>query len=98
MTRIPLQKIAEFGKSIERGGTVGEILYGIHAASQDIKHGEDFVNLGYLAGLETAMSAFARDIRGIIKHDARGNSLDALSIMKNINSRKECSSVVTSVA
>lgn len=52
-------------------------------------YGEDFVDLGYIVGGETAMSAFARDIRGLVSKDTRGHSLDSLPIMQGTNSASD---------
>ncbi|MBS7613560.1 hypothetical protein KEJ48_04855 [Candidatus Bathyarchaeota archaeon] len=48
------------------------------------KYGEDYVNLGFLAGGESAMAAFASDIRKVITVDFFGTPIDNLPIMKNI--------------
>lgn len=54
--------------------------------AQGKKYGEDFVNLGYLAGVETGMSAFVKDIPKATPKDFRGNTLDKLPLMKGIKS------------
>lgn len=48
-------------------------------------YGEDIINLGYAAGYETAVSAFAQNIRAIFPTDVRGTPLDSYPIMKGIN-------------
>jgi len=50
------------------------------------KYGEDFVNLGYLAGVENAISAYARDLKKAYPKDFRGNSTDSIPLLKNIKS------------
>lgn len=52
-------------------------------------YGQDFVDLGYIVGGETAMSAFARDIRSLVSKDARGNDLSSLPIMQDTNSASD---------
>jgi hypothetical protein len=49
------------------------------------KYGEDFVNLGYLTGGETAMAAFIRDMTRAIPVDFRKNPTANLPIMKGVN-------------
>jgi len=48
------------------------------------KYGVDFCNLGYLAGLENAIAAYARDVIKAYPKDFRGNSTDSLPILKGI--------------
>jgi hypothetical protein len=55
------------------------------------KYGVDYVNLGFIAGSETGMAGFVKDIQATISADARGTPLSQLPIMndvKNINSFK----------
>jgi hypothetical protein len=49
-------------------------------------YGEDWVNLGYIAGGETGIAAFASDIRSIIPKDYFGTNLDVIPLMKDIKS------------
>lgn len=51
-----------------------------------IKYGEDYCNLGFLAGLETALAAYTRDIKRAYPQDFRGNPTDKLPILANIKS------------
>lgn len=53
------------------------------------KYGEDFVNLGFVAGVEVAISAFAENVPKVFPKDNRGNSIDSLPIMKGITSVKD---------
>lgn len=53
------------------------------------KYGEGYVDLGYFAGLEVSMAAFASDIYALVKEDYRKNSLDKLPIMKNLKTAKD---------
>lgn len=50
------------------------------------KYGEDFVILGYLAGGETALAAYARDFKKAFPQDWRGNATDSLPLLANITS------------
>jgi hypothetical protein len=52
----------------------------------DDVYGIDYVNLGYLPGKETAMAAFAADIRAVIKSDFYGTPIGDILIMEEINS------------
>lgn len=48
-------------------------------------YGEDWVNLGYIAGGENAISAFANDVTGAFKRDRRGNKTEDLPILEGVN-------------
>lgn len=50
------------------------------------EYGVDYVNLGFAAGFETAMSAFAKDPHALLATDFYGTSLDDLPIMDDFNS------------
>mgnify|MGYP005855545361 FL=1 len=50
------------------------------------KYGEDFVNLGYLAGGENAIAAYCRDLKKSYPADFRGNSTSTLPILQGVNS------------
>lgn len=50
------------------------------------KYGVDFVNMGYLAGDETAVAAYARDLKGAFPKDWRGNNTSTLPILQGIKS------------
>jgi subtilisin family serine protease len=67
----------------------GEVFYPRHIAEVNTmgkEYGEDYVWLGYLAGVETAMAAVATDIRSVFPTDAYGTSLESLAVMQGINS------------
>jgi len=48
-------------------------------------YGEDYVFLGYIPGGETGLASFLSSIRSVIATDFRGNLIDDLPIMKNID-------------
>lgn len=50
------------------------------------KYGVDFVNLGYLAGDETAVAAFGADVHALVQVDYYGTPISKLSIMENLRS------------
>ncbi|QOR33743.1 hypothetical protein IMX26_09535 [Clostridium sp. 'deep sea'] len=52
--------------------------------THDKVYGEDYVNLGYIAGAETAISAFAKDIHSAFSTDRQGNAISSIPMMKNI--------------
>lgn len=56
------------------------------------KYGEDFANLGYLAGEENAIRLFALD-PFTISTDSRGNPTDTLPVMEGIETVKDFSFV-----
>jgi hypothetical protein len=53
------------------------------------EYGTDFVNLGYIAGFETAMSAFASNPKGTRKTDYYGTQIGQLPIMDEITSLED---------
>lgn len=53
------------------------------------EYGVDFCNLGYLAGGENAIAAYARDLKKAYPLDFRGNSTDSLPILETVNSAKD---------
>lgn len=53
------------------------------------QYGVDFCNLGYLAGGENAIAAYAKDLKKAYPLDFRGNSTDILPILQNVNSVKD---------
>lgn len=52
-------------------------------------YGEDFVNLGYLAGGENAIALFCRDIKKAYPYDFRGNPTANLPILQGIAGAKD---------
>jgi len=60
--------------------------------SRGYKYGEDFANLGYLAGDENAIRLFALDCL-IIPTDTRGNKTADLPVMQGIKTAKDFSFV-----
>jgi len=56
---------------------------GINLEGRGFTYGTDFVNLGYMAGLETAVRFFALDCL-VIPVDTRGNTVAELPIMQNV--------------
>ncbi len=56
----------------------------INLEGRGFVYGEDFVNLGYMAGLETAVRFFALDCL-VIPIDTRGNTVVDLPIMEGIH-------------
>jgi len=53
-------------------------------------YGTDYVNLGYIPGQETAIAAYARDIKKAYPLDTKGNSTDQLPILKDVNGVADC--------
>jgi len=50
------------------------------------RYGQDFVNLGFAAGGEVAISAFGQDIATVFPRDVRGNPIGTLPMMRDVNS------------
>jgi len=53
------------------------------------KYGVDFVNLGYLAGDETAVAAFGANVHALVKVDYYGTSISQLPIMERLRTAKD---------
>lgn len=47
-------------------------------------YGEDYIHIGYLTGVETAMAAVGKDLRATTSTDYHGDSLDQFPIMDGI--------------
>ncbi|MGE5653071.1 MAG: hypothetical protein ACM3ZQ_02220 [Bacillota bacterium] len=62
------------------------------------KYGEDFVNLGYIPGGETAMSAFAADIQKAFPKDYTGKNTSDLPMMAKIKTAKDIKLLITIAA
>lgn len=56
------------------------------ANKQDKIYGEDYVHLGYIAGAETAISAFAKNITQAYPRDYFDTPVGDIPVMANINS------------
>lgn len=52
----------------------------------DVVYGEDYVDLGYIPGVEQGIAAFVRDIHGTAPTDRYGNKIGELQITKDIKS------------
>ncbi|HHY12180.1 MAG TPA: hypothetical protein GX529_06070 [Firmicutes bacterium] len=59
------------------------------------QYGTDYVNLGYLAGSETAIARMAKDIPGSFPRDYRGNLTPELPAMEGISSAQDVALVIT---
>ena len=62
------------------------------------QYGVDFVDLGYVAGGETAMSAFAGDIHKTFPVDYRKNPIGSLPMMANVKTAKDISLLISIAA
>ncbi len=58
------------------------------------EYGVDYVNLGYLAGAETAIARMAKDIPGSFPRDYRGNLTSSLPAMEGITSAQDATLVI----
>ena len=69
------------------------------ALSKELKennftYGVNYVFIGFLPGAATAMSAFAGNIRSVVKTDFYSTPIDELPLMKNINKITDFSMVI----
>lgn len=78
--------------NFEAGGEVAceyIIEWGHNPEKYNLKYGEDYVIMPYLAGEEAAMAAAAADFWSAYSTDYYGNPLDELPIFKNVRSIKD---------
>lgn len=78
----------------DTGPSLLEIAFG-GSEFKNKEYGVDYVNLGYLAGGETAIAAMARNIPESFPRDYRGNATASLPIMEGIKTVKDVALVVT---
>ncbi|TRO54129.1 hypothetical protein E2P71_04970 [Candidatus Bathyarchaeota archaeon] len=57
-------------------------------------YGQDFVNLGYIAGDEAAISGICRDLHALLQVDYNGYSLSTLPMMNDINGAQDFTIVI----
>jgi hypothetical protein len=63
---------------------------------KNLKYGEDFVDLGFAPGGETAVSGFANDIHKVFPVDVRGTPVGQLPLMQKVKSAKDITLLVGS--
>lgn len=60
-----------------------------------LKYGQDYANLGFLAGSEAGLTAFAKDPKGTLKTDFTGAATATLPILSSIGSVKDFALSIT---
>ena len=78
----------------DTGPSLMETAFGGSAYKNKV-YGTDYVNLGYLAGGENAISAMAKDIPGSFPKDYRGNETAGMPVMSGVKTCKDVALVVT---
>jgi hypothetical protein len=78
----------------DTGPSLMETAFG-GSAYKNKEYGTDYVNLGYLAGSENAISAMAKNIPGSFPRDYRGNDTSGLPIMQGVKTAKDVALVIT---
>jgi hypothetical protein len=58
------------------------------------EYGKTFVNLGFVAGGETGMGAFAKSVKGTVPQDYYGNPTATMEVLSGIESAKEFSLII----
>jgi hypothetical protein len=78
---------------------VGGVVYTLRALDTVDKHGkiygQDYVYLGYYAGVEAAMSLFVSDMHTLAKTDYFGTPIDQIPMMRNIRTGKDINLFIT---
>jgi hypothetical protein len=64
--------------------TTIEIYLTFSGAKDQLVYGVDYVNIGFIAGGEAAVAAFAQDVRGTAKADIYGTPVDELAALDGI--------------
>lgn len=77
-------KVVCMSTSIEGPQLWDKAIAEINPARYGAEYGVDYINIGYIAGGETAMAAVGKDLRATTSTDYRGNSLDQYPIMDGI--------------
>lgn len=67
----------------------------IHPENFGYTYGEDWVNLGFVAGGDVSWAAFAENLRNAVKNDRYGNSIESLPIMQGINTLADFDLVIS---
>lgn len=62
--------------------------------ADQMTYGTDVVNLGYMAGMETAVKTFVENPKTAFSVDYRGNDVSSLPIMQNISDVKDFSFII----
>lgn len=75
------------------GPNLIEGLMAPHLAAGKV-YGEDLVNLGFIAGAETAIRNFGRDVIGTAKADYHGNDLKSMPILDGVTDVRDFELVV----
>ena len=76
-------------------GTIKSVIEGeFGVGGLPMKYGEDFLNLGYLAGENVAVSQLATDIRKARSQDVHGMSLDKLPMMRGVTSAQDMQLII----
>lgn len=68
------------------GPDMAEICIEESGYKSEKEYGVDYVNLGYAAGFETAMSAFAKDPHSLLNTDFHGTTIEDIPIMDDFHS------------
>lgn len=63
--------------------------------SSSLKYGEDYVELGYAPGGETAMAAFANDVHKTFPVDYYGRPVSSLPLMKQVKTAKDIALIIS---
>jgi len=77
-------KVIAMSTSIEGPQLWDKAMTEVNPQSYGAVYGEDYIHIGYLTGVETAMAAVGKDLRATTSTDYHGNSLDQYPIMNGI--------------
>jgi hypothetical protein len=78
-------KFIVFAESAEAAAIVRRII-DEHIDTSGLVYGEDYVDLGWIPGMEAAISGVVTDLRGTVDTDYEGTPIDELPLLSGINS------------
>jgi hypothetical protein len=101
------QSIIVWHHIIDRGGKVmfvstvtdgprmyERIIDQVNPEARGLEYGVDYVNIGFIAGLETAQAALATDTWSLVTEDVYGNKFENLPLMSEIRTGEDANIVI----
>jgi len=87
-------KIYAVGFANEESQTLVEMQMRPKVDMSGKKYGEDYVNLGFYAGTEVSMAAFASDVQKLVRKDYYGTPVESIPMMKQVSTARDFSLLV----
>jgi hypothetical protein len=71
-----------------------QIIDSVNPDGKGLEYGVDYVNIGYIAGLETAQAALSTDTWSLMTEDVYGNDFNDLPLMNEIRSAEDTKIII----